>query len=162
MSIVRDTSVDGIGWRDSVYCAGCAHHCEGCHNQETWDFQAGTNRSVEEIAEELSHSENNVTFTGGDPMFQPKAFTELAKLIHAQGKGIWLYTGFTFEQCCAHPDRYALLEQCDVLVDGKFVLAKKNLDLLFRGSSNQRLIDVKKSLVDGNVVLLDYDPKPKF
>lgn len=162
MNIVRDTSVDGIGWRDSIYCAGCAHHCVGCHNQETWDFQAGKFVSVEEIAAELDGSENNVTFTGGDPMFQPVAFTELAKLLKAQGKNIWLYTGFTFDECCSDPTRYALLEQIDVLVDGRFVLAKRDTNLLFRGSSNQRLIDVQKSLVDGNVVILDYNPYPTF
>lgn len=95
-------------------------------------------------------------------MFQAKAFTELAKRIKEQGKTIWCYTGFTFEQCCADPIKYALLEHIDVLVDGRYIEEKYDSKLFFRGSSNQRMIDVPKSLETGECVLFEYDPMPKF
>lgn len=97
----------------------------------------------------------NVTFTGGDPMYQPEGFAELAKAIHARtDKDIWCYTGFTFEQLLNNPRQRALLEEIDVLVDGPFVKALRDDDLIFRGSSNQRIIDVPRSLQEGHAVLL--------
>lgn len=101
----------------------------------------------------------NVTFTGGDPMYQAEGFTELAKSIRRQSsKTIWCYTGFLYEQLLEHPIRRKLLEELDVLVDGPFVMSLRDEDLIFRGSSNQRIIDVKASMEAGHVVILDYRP----
>ena len=163
MKIVSDTTVDGPGWRTSVYCAGCRHACPGCHNPETWSFTAGHSVSIDEIMEELKFAEGDITFSGGDPMYQPEAFTELARRIREElHKGIWCYTGFLYEQVVADPKMSKMLPYLEVLVDGPFIEAKKSLDLLFRGSSNQRLVDVQKSLKAGKVVEFDYNPYPTF
>jgi len=149
--------VDGPGLRTSVYGAGCTHHCLGCHNPQSWDPAGGSLRSIEEVAEEVLAEELDVTFSGGDPMFQPEAFTRLANLIHRHSShDIWCYTGYRIEQLVHDPLRRALLEQVDVLVDGPFVQSQRDLTLLFRGSSNQRLIDVQASLLQHQVIL--YTP----
>lgn len=164
MRIVPDTTVDGAGWRSSVYCAGCRHACPGCHNPETWSFQAGESTPVESILEELAQYEgNNVTFSGGDPMYQAAAFTELAKgIVEQLHKTIWCYTGFTFEEVVADPEMSQMLPYLEVLVDGPFVEAKKSLDLMFRGSKNQRLIDVQASLKANKVIEFPWNPEPQF
>ena len=163
MNIVVDTTVDGPGWRTSVYCAGCRHACAGCHNPETWSFQAGESVSVDKVFERLAATEGNITFSGGDPMYQAEAFTVLAKrLVEELHRTIWCYTGFTFEQVSADPVMRQILPYLEVLVDGPFVEAQKNLDLMFRGSSNQRLVDVQASLRAGHVVEFVWDPYPKF
>lgn len=113
--------------------------------------------------EELKFAEGDITFSGGDPMYQPEAFTELARRIREDlHKGIWCYTGFLYEQVVADPKMSKMLPYLEVLVDGPFIEAKKSLDLLFRGSSNQRLVDVQKSLKAGKVVEFDYNPYPTF
>lgn len=163
MRIVVDTTVDGPGWRTSIYCAGCRHACPGCHNQETWDFQAGQSATIDEIMEQLSATEGNITFSGGDPMYQAAAFTLLAKRIKEElHRTIWCYTGFRYEQVLADPVMSQMLPYLEVLVDGPFVEAQRSLDLLFRGSSNQRLIDVQKSLAEQRVVEYKYNPYPEF
>lgn len=155
LDIIEDTTVDGPGFRTSIYCAGCQHHCPGCHNPQSWDMDGGREVAVEEILKTiLDDPFADVTFSGGDPMYQPEAFTELACLIKQQSqKTIWCYSGFTFEQLLLNPKTKALLEQLDVLVDGRFVQELRDEDLLYRGSSNQRLIDVQKSLSEGKIVL---------
>ncbi|MCF0190915.1 MAG: anaerobic ribonucleoside-triphosphate reductase activating protein [Marinilabiliaceae bacterium] len=162
LKIVESTTVDGPGLRNSVYCAGCVNQCPGCHNPQSWDIMAGRPMHVEEIAQRLlSDDMCNITFTGGDPMYQAKGFTELAKIIKSQSKkSIWCYSGYTFEEIIKDQDKRALLPYIDILVDGRFVQALRNTDLLFRGSSNQRLIDVQKSLAKGRAILYDYDPYP--
>ena len=149
--------VDGPGLRTSVYCAGCPNACPGCHNPQSWDFAGGTAMTTDEIMHviEADPYTRGVTFTGGDPMAQPEGFAELARAIRRRtpAKDIWCYTGFTFEAVLKHPARRALLELIDVLVDGPFVMAERDVDLLFRGSRNQRLIDVPASLKKGTVVL---------
>lgn len=163
MQIVVDTTVDGPGWRTSIYCAGCRHACPGCHNAETWPFDAGTTMSVDEIMEQLRATDGNITFSGGDPMYQAEAFTELARRIRDElHRTIWCYTGFTFEQVLADPVMSRMLPYLEVLVDGPFVAAQRSLDLLFRGSSNQRLIDVQRSLRENKVVEYEYNPYPTF
>lgn len=98
----------------------------------------------------------NVTFTGGDPMFHPEGFTQLAQLIKTRSKRtIWCYTGYRFETLLKHPSRRALVELCDVIVDGRYVEAERDLSLHFRGSRNQRIIDVRRSLDEGEVVLME-------
>ena len=159
LSIIEDTMVDGPGFRTSIYCAGCSHNCPGCHNRQSWDFNQGQLMTTNEIMDViLADPFANVTFSGGDPMFQAEGFTELAHAIHERSnKTIWCFTGFTFEALLAKPEQRKLLEQIDVLVDGPFIERLKDTDLLYRGSSNQRLIDVKESLKQGKVVLY-HDP----
>ena len=135
LSIVHDTMVDGPGFRTSIYCAGCPNHCPGCHNPQSWDISHGTMTSTDELMKEImSDPFANVTFSGGDPMFQAKGFAQLE-----------------------------LLRQIDVLVDGPFVQALRDEDLFFRGSSNQRIINVQKSLKEGRVIELNLtteNPNP--
>lgn len=147
--------MDGPGFRTSIYCAGCQHCCQGCHNPQSWDMEGGRDVAVSDILQTiLDDPFADVTFSGGDPMYQAEAFTELAKQVKQQSqKTIWCYSGFTFEQLLLNPKTHALLEQLDVLVDGPFVQALRDEDLLYRGSSNQRLIDVPRSLEAGQVVL---------
>jgi len=160
ISIVDDTMVDGPGFRTSIYCAGCPNACPGCHNPQTWDIHRGTMMTTEEI---MAHIEADpfadVTFSGGDPMFQAEGFAELAETIKARTqKTIWCYTGYLYENLLHNDQQLRLLQSIDVLVDGPFKQDLKDPDLLFRGSSNQRLIDVPASLKQERVVLLDYQP----
>ncbi|MBQ6194353.1 MAG: anaerobic ribonucleoside-triphosphate reductase activating protein [Prevotella sp.] len=156
LNVIEDTMVDGPGFRTSIYCAGCRHACPGCHNPQSWDFSGGRAMTTDEMMRIIEADPYaNVTFTGGDPMYQPEGFAELAQAIHARtDKNIWCYTGFTFEQLLNNPRQRALLEEIDVLVDGPFVKALRDDDLIFRGSSNQRIIDVPRSLQEGHAVLL--------
>ena len=157
LDIVEDTTVDGPGFRTTIYCAGCPNHCPGCHNPQSWDISNGHMVSVDEILEVvLNDPFADVTFSGGDPMFQAEGFTELAKAIKERsGKNIWCYTGYFFEQLLENPSQKELMRYIDVLVDGRFVEALKDEQLLFRGSSNQRVLDVQKSLQTGFPVLLE-------
>ena len=119
--------------------------------------------SVDEVMEQLRATDGNITFSGGDPMYQAEAFTELARRIRDElHRTIWCYTGFTFEQVLADPVMSRMLPYLEVLVDGSFVAAQRSLDLLFRGSSNQRLIDVQRSLRENKVVEYEYNPYPTF
>ena len=161
--IVRDTAVDGVGWRTTIYCSGCSHECPGCHNPATWDINAGSTMTIDEILEFLNKDENNVTFSGGDPMYQPEAFAKLAKrIVTEQHKTIWCYTGFTYEQVAANRSMRKMLPWLEVLVDGQFIEACRDTNLLFRGSSNQRLIDVQSSLTEGKAVEWKFNPFPNF
>ena len=155
LDIIEDTMVDGTGLRTSIYAAGCAHRCQGCHNPQSWDFGAGRLMSTEEIMDIIKADPfADVTFSGGDPMFQPEGFAELARAIRAaSSKSIWCYTGFTFEQIITNPRQKALLSQIDVLVDGPFIQSLRDESLLFRGSSNQRIINVSRTLESGTIIL---------
>ena len=154
LSIIEDTMVDGPGFRTSIYCAGCRHKCPGCHNPQSWDFSGGKDMSTEELMRIIvADPYANVTFSGGDPMYQAAGFAELARAIRRRtNKDIWCFTGFRFEDLIQH-DQRELLEQLDVLVDGPYVASLRDPDLLFRGSSNQRIIDVQASLFASEVVL---------
>lgn len=158
LDIIEDTTVDGPGFRTAIYAAGCSNRCPGCHNPDSWDIQKGHPVPTEEILETiLADDFANVTFSGGDPMFQPEGFTELARAIKAKTqKTIWCYTGYRFEQILENPRQAELLPYIDVLVDGKFKKALHDESLLFRGSSNQRLIDVKASLREKKVICMDF------
>ena len=160
LAIVEDTTVDGPGFRTAIYAAGCPNYCPGCHNPESWEITRGTWMETEEVVARVMADEfANVTFSGGDPMFQPEGFTEVAAAIKARSqKTIWCYTGYRYEELLRHPQQAHLLRYIDVLVDGPFVQALRDESLLFRGSSNQRLIDVPASLQAGEVVLFRYDP----
>ncbi len=158
LDIIEDTMVDGPGFRTSIYCAGCKHQCPGCHNPHSWDFNQGHEMTTAELMKIIvADPFANVTFSGGDPMYQAAGFAELAHAIHDQtNKDIWCYTGFTFESLI-HDDQRELLGLLNVLVDGPYIEKLRDTDLLFRGSSNQRLIDVQASLYAGKTVL--WDPK---
>ena len=149
--------VDGIGFRYVIFCSGCPHKCNGCHNKQLWELDSGNEVSVEEIFESIKNLPNyvNVTFSGGEPFFQAKAFSNLAKKIKENtNKTIWCYTGFKYEDLIESnkEEVIELLNYIDVLVDGPFEIDKRDITLKFRGSSNQRIIDVKKSIFEGKVV----------
>lgn len=156
IDIIEDTTVDGPGFRTAIYAAGCPNQCPGCHNPESWDIEKGRPVSTEEILDKvLADDFANVTFSGGDPMYQPEGFAELARAIKEKSnKNIWCYTGYTFERILNNPRQVELLRHIDVLVDGKFKQSLCDESLLFRGSSNQRLIDVKTSLKEKKVVCM--------
>ena len=159
LDILEETMADGPGLRTSVYCAGCAHHCPGCHNPQSWDFAGGREMTVEEILGVIKDDEfSNVTFSGGDPMYQVEGFTELARRIKEEtGKTIWCYTGFTYEEILADKRMSMILPYLDVIVDGPFVQALRDPELLFRGSSNQRIIYLKvkpDDYIPGTVTLI--------
>lgn len=157
LRIVEGTSVDGVGLRTSIYGAGCDNRCEGCHNPQSWDPDGGEPMSVAELVERVAKADLNVTFSGGDPMFQAAGFAALARAIRERtDKTIWCYTGLTFERIMeAGGVREELLRAVDVLVDGRFVMAERDTSLLFRGSRNQRIIDVAASIGEGRAVELD-------
>ncbi len=154
MRVVEGTSVDGPGLRTSIYLAGCNHRCPGCHNPSTWPFDAGEPMTVDEIMEKVLYNRFNVTLTGGDPLYHAEALLSLAKRIREAGLGIWIYTGFTLEELQEKNDEATvnLLALTDVLVDGPFIEKLKDPTLIFRGSSNQRLIDLRASEAQGKII----------
>lgn len=143
--IINGTTVDGPGFRTSIYFAGCTHHCSDCHNPETWSPQSGEDLSLDCILERIIENDFDVTFSGGDPLYQIGDLLVLAGRIKALGKTIWCYTGYTYEQVCDNAELRPILDVVDVLVDGPFEKENADSELLFRGSSNQRLIDVRHS-----------------
>lgn len=149
--IVRDSIVDGPGVRDVIFTQGCPHHCFGCHNQNTWDMNGGEVRLSGSILRELSDSQNDITISGGEPLSQWSALLRLLELINEQtDKRVWLYTGYTVD---LNQNFYKVLARyVDVIVDGKFVEELKDPDLLFRGSSNQRIVDIKASVECGEII----------
>lgn len=152
LNIIDGTSVDGIGLRTSIYFAGCSHHCEGCHNPQSWNPDGGYDISVDELMERIAENDLNVTFSGGDPMLQIDQVTELARRVKALGKNLWCYTGYSFE-AVKSSELSKILPYLDVIVDGRFVKDQRDVTLRFRGSANQRVIDVQKSLGDEIVTL---------
>lgn len=156
-----DSIVDGEGIRTVIWTQGCPHHCLGCHNPETHNIEGGALVDLEEVYEIIDSLEgqDGITFSGGDPFMQPKACSEIAKYARKKGYNIWTYTGYTFEQLMSLSktklEIMDFLREIDVLVDGKFELSKKSYNTLFRGSSNQRIIDVKQSLKKGKTILLE-------
>lgn len=157
LDIKHDTIVDGEGFRTSIYCSGCNHMCKGCHNPQSWDMKNGVPTKVSDIYNQISSNTfSDVTFSGGDPFLQVKGFTQLAKLIKTYtNKTIWCYTGFKFEELLIDKEKLELLKLIDVLVDGKFEKDKKELDLIFKGSSNQRVIDIQKTLEEKQIILYE-------
>jgi anaerobic ribonucleoside-triphosphate reductase activating protein len=146
LNIVEGTSVDGPGLRTSIYFAGCHHQCPGCHNPQSWSMDGGNPMTVEQIMEVVRENDFNVTFSGGDPLYQPiDELTQLAKAIKDEGYTLWCFTGFLYEQLVARQELREFLNCVEVLVDGPFVEDKRDISLLFRGSSNQRLILLNKS-----------------
>lgn len=146
LDIIRGTTVDGPGFRTAIYMAGCRHQCPGCHNPQSWDFNAGTEMTLEEIIDIVREEDFDVTLSGGDPLYHPEDVAKIAFEVHKLGHTVWLYTGFTWEQIQATPALLAALKDVDVIVDSPFIEALRDPDLPFRGSSNQRIIPIH----DGN------------
>lgn len=148
IDIIPGTSVDGPGLRTSIYFAGCSHHCPGCHNPQSWDADGGTAMSIEQILDAVEENGFNVTLTGGDPLFQIDDMVELASRIKKLGYTVWCYTGYTIEQIQSSPRLSPILNVIDALVDGPFMIEKRETSLRFRGSSNQRIIHLVNGKVD--------------
>lgn len=144
--IVDDSIVDGEGVRLTVFTQGCPHHCHGCHNPQTWSLDGGHEVDTEEIVEKLKENPllSGITFSGGEPFLQPAPLAEIARAAHKLGLDVWSYTGFTLEELKKRTDAQQLLNEVDVLVDGPYVEALRDLTLRFRGSSNQRIVDLKE------------------
>ena len=153
-----DSIVDGEGIRTVIWTQGCSHNCPYCHNPQTHDFKGGEEVNIEDIIQRINHLEgqDGITFSGGDPMFQARQCAVIAKHAKEIGLNVWAYTGFTFEELIEKNNTEIMnfIENIDVIIDGKFDINQKSLDLKFRGSTNQRVIDVKKSLKEKRVVLL--------
>lgn len=157
--LVPESIVDGPGIRFTVFMQGCPHHCPSCHNPQTHDFSGGEWMDTGEIAAQFSRNPllKGITLSGGDPFVQPAAAAELARAAHQTGLDVITYTGYTFEELISGKvkDARLLLEETDILIDGRFEQDKKSLGLRFRGSSNQRAIDCKKSLKIADAVEIE-------
>lgn len=155
--IQNDSITDGPGLRFALFVQGCPHHCPGCHNPETWDADGGKAYTPEEIFQMIQKNPllSGVTLTGGEPMEQAEALLPFAKLVKEKGLHLAIYTGYTLEELWGKKEALALLSLVDVLVDGPYVAEKRSLALKFRGSSNQRILNVPKSLEAGQAILLE-------
>lgn len=157
--IVRESIVDGPGIRLTVFVQGCPHHCVGCHNPNTHDPLGGYDCEVQKILDAVDANPllRGITLSGGEPFEQADILLPLARAVRERGKDIVAFSGYTFEQLLEKGKNeravIELLSLCCLLVDGKFVQAKRNLSLRFRGSSNQRLLDPQESLKKGEAVL---------
>ena len=156
--IENDSIVDGPGFRLAVFTQGCPHHCPGCHNPETHPFDKGKEVDTEKIIRMMEDNPllDGITLTGGDPFCQPEACAVLAEAAKKMGLNVWAYSGWTYEELLekaeTDTDILDVLKNTDVLIDGPFVLKERTLELRFRGSRNQRQINVKKSLEAGFAV----------
>ena len=154
--ITGDSIVDGPGIRTTVFCQGCPHHCPGCHNPETWAFGRGTAMDEERVLEIIQSNPlcHGVTFSGGEPFSQAAAFARLGRMLKQQGYEVASYSGYTFEELMdGTADQKDLLATIDILIDGPFLLDQRSLELNFRGSRNQRILNVPQSLKAGKAVL---------
>ena len=158
---VNDSVVDGPGIRYVIFTQGCPHHCPGCHNPQTHDFSGGEDADVEKILAEIFENPilSGVTFSGGEPFCQAESLVSIAKILKEKGKHLMIYTGYLLEQLqkMENPSVHKLLELADVIVDGPFIMEEKNLTLSYRGSENQRVIDMGKTRAAGEVVLYRSD-----
>lgn len=153
MRIIRGTTVDGPGFRTSIYFAGCRHNCEGCHNPDSWNFDAGEPMTLNDIRKIIEEEDFDVTLTGGDPLYHPEWVKAISEVTHSLNHTVWIYTGYTWEEILKSSFLLDAVRSCDVIVDSPFILELRDTDLLFKGSSNQRIIDIPKSLEKGKIVL---------
>lgn len=159
--LVPESFVDGPGIRFTIFTQGCPHRCEGCHNPETHDFNSGRMADVDKIFDKIIENPliKGVTFSGGEPFSQPEPLAYLAAKLKNKGYHVMSYSGYTFEQLydMSKENNHIrdLLENLDILVDGPFILSERSLELRFRGSKNQRIIDVHKSLDTGKAVVIE-------
>lgn len=160
--IVEESIVDGPGIRFVVFTQGCPHNCQGCHNPQTHDFDGGKYVDVDEIVQKIDGDPllKGITLSGGEPFMQAKTLSSMIKKINNKNLNIITYSGFTYEQLLEKANKencfLELLNQTDILIDGKFELNNKKEDLKFRGSSNQRAIDVKKSLENNKIIEYEF------
>lgn len=160
--IAYESLVNGPGMRRVFFSQGCVHNCKGCFNQDTHDFNGGEERDMDELIDDVINNPmlRGVTFSGGDPFERAEDFAYMAKAFKNKKLNIWCYTGYKFEDIINNLGTRKgwgdLLDNIDVLVDGKFEEDKKKEGLKFRGSSNQRIIDVPNSLKTGDIITLDY------
>lgn len=156
--VIDESIVDGPGIRFVIFTQGCPHDCPGCHNPQTHDFASGHVVPISRLLSEIQANPliSGVTLSGGEPFCQPEPLAELVRVLKQGGKHIMAYSGYTWEQLLRLEDPAVgmLLRQCDVLVDGPFIEAQRDLTLRFRGSRNQRLINVQKSLREGRIVTI--------
>ncbi len=154
--ITQESVTDGPGLRVTVFFQGCEHHCPGCHNPETWDRQGGVEYELTDVIGLIKDSPliRGITLSGGEPFLQPEVASALACEFHARGKDVWTYTGFLWEKLLQMEDPavMGLVRQSDVIVDGPYRQAERSPSLFFRGSANQRIIDVEASLAQGELV----------
>ena len=159
--VVPESIVDGPGYRLAVFVQGCPHACPGCHNPKTHDFEGGYLADTGEIIAKMGKNPlvRGVTLTGGEPMMQAAPLCEIAAAAREKGLNVWCYTGFTLEALVRanDPDCMRLLDLVDVLVDGPYLAHERSLDLLYCGSRNQRLIDMKKTRQAGEICLFEPD-----
>lgn len=152
-----ESIVDGPGYRFTVFVQGCPHNCPGCHNPQTHDFSGGHLADTDDVIAHLGKNPlvRGLTLSGGEPMMQPEPLYLIAKAAKERGMNVWCYTGFTLEELLREnrADRMRLLSAVDVLVDGPFHSHERSLDLLYRGSKNQRLIDMPATLKSGTIRL---------
>lgn len=155
--VIRESIVDGPGMRFVLFTQGCPHHCKNCHNPTSWDFDGGDEYTIHKILDEILKNPllDGITLSGGEPFCQSKPLSILAKSIREKGRTIMAYTGYTFEELLSENDfdRMALLKECDWLVDGLYIDELRSLELRFRGSKNQRILDVPTSLLEKKAVL---------
>ena len=158
--IVRESIVDGPGLRLALFAQGCPHNCKGCHNPETHPYEGGAVYTVSQILDMAAANPllDGLTLSGGEPFCQAAAFGQLAKEAKARGLTVWTYTGYTWEEltATANNDTALLLQNTDILVDGKYEDGKKDYTLRFRGSGNQRIIDAAKSLASGRICIKKF------
>ena len=134
--------------------AGCNHHCPCCHNPASWDFKGGEERTLDELMQVIAYNEVPVTLSGGDPLQQPEGTRALIRRIKQElGYNVWCFTGYTWEEIEQDPVLLDVVRELDVLVDGPFIQAERDITLRFRGSRNQRLIDVPRTLATGTITL---------
>lgn len=157
---IDESIVDGVGIRYVIFLQGCTIGCKGCQNEKTQDVNGGIEVRIEDVFNDINshHLIDGVTFSGGEPFLQVQECIKLAKMIRKERPelNIWSYSGYTFEHLIENPENIEFLKLIDVLVDGPFVLSKKTLNIPFRGSSNQRLIDTKKTLLDPDLKPVMY------
>jgi anaerobic ribonucleoside-triphosphate reductase activating protein len=158
--IIHESLVNGPGIRRVFFSQGCIHNCEGCFNPETHSFDGGELRDMDELIEDLKNNPiiSGVTFSGGDPFEQADKFSYMAEKIKGLGLNIWCYTGYTFEYIVQdlsnRPYWESLISNIDVLVDGRFEISLKDENIRYRGSANQRVIDVKESLKTNKIATM--------
>lgn len=157
--VVKESITDGPGIRFAIFSQGCPHHCKGCHNEATWSFEGGVETPVDKILAEIDKDPllRGVTFSGGEPFSQPEGFLALARKLKNRPLDIVIFTGYRLEELEKlgeeNPAIKELLDRTDLLIDGRYIAEKRNLGLRFRGSENQRIIDMNKTRKNGRLTL---------
>lgn len=159
-----ESMVDGEGVRAVIFISGCLHNCPYCHSPQTHSFTYGVEVNqelIDDINAEITKRPyiSGITLSGGDCMYSPVETLKLIKKLNIPHNNIWCYTGFTFEQLIKNNNQLQLLKHINVLVDGRFDYSKRDITLAFKGSSNQRIIDVKQSLKQGEIILYEHSSK---